>query len=106
MPTHDLKAEIARRKQRGERQLTVNAFIEAFADLGYRPGDVNSGWKDRCQCTDDEGNTYLLTVMPLIDMETGRPAFDRGARRDARFDRMVKLREEIFAVSRESILEV
>lgn len=102
-----LKAEVARRKARGETQLSVPQLAARFAALGYaldRSSDCRS-WA-RYVTGPDAGASYPACTTGVREADTGRSAFHVESRRDEQFRQMQALRSAVFAVSNGYVLEV
>lgn len=102
----DLDREIARRDGEGSERLTVAAMGARFLALGYRlDRSLDCACVSRIMTGPNAGETYPTVTTGVKEADTGRSAFNRDARRDARFNAMQALRGTVYAVTRGRILE-
>lgn len=101
--TDTLQIEIETRLAMGCEMLTVPQFVSRFAELGYSV-DRSMDCRSTARYL-ETGRTYPACNTGMAESDTGRSAFHYEARRDSRFEAMQALRQQVFAVSRGSILE-
>lgn len=103
-----LEQEIAYRLAAGHRLLTVKQFAAEFAALGYRLNrKMDCRGIARYISGDRKDTSYPVCTPGLTELATGLSAFHFQGGRGKNFQRMQKLRNEIFAVTAKGdILEV
>jgi len=101
-----LNEELRRRKAMGCERLTVTGMGERFRALGYRLDRSADCWCMAKYITGSyAGETHPCITCGVVELDTGRSAFHFESRRDANFEAMQQLRQDVFAVTRRAILE-
>jgi hypothetical protein len=104
MPTDALETEIAHRLKIGYKQLTVKEFTARFAALGVR---LDRTLDTRCVAQYlDDGRTYPCISTYPRSIETGLSMWHVDTPHTPEYADFQRLRGEIFAVTRNAILEV
>lgn len=99
----DLAYEAATRINTGAELLSVSEMGERFRAIGYAL-DRNLDCRSQARYL-DSGLTYPACTTGVKEADTGMSAFHYQARRDASFRAMQALRSQVFAISRNAILE-
>ena len=99
-----LQVEIAHRQAHGATLVSVAQMRARFEAIGYKL-DRSSDCRSTARYL-ESGRTYPACSTGVKETDTGRSAFHFESRRDDNFRRMQTLRNEVFAVSRNAILEV
>jgi hypothetical protein len=103
-----LAKEIAYRESIGCERLSVAEFGRRFAALGYRiDRTMDCRSSARYVTGPRAGESYPACDTGINEADTGLRAWNYAARRDAAFQAMQELRQQVFAVTRDGfILEV
>ena len=99
--------EIQYREALGQERLSMTAFMERYAAIGYtfdRSCDARSLAK--YMTGERAGESYPCVALYPIQADNGVSAWNVEARRDANFDAFKRLRSAIYCISRGAIVEV
>ena len=101
-----LQAEIAARLADSERQVSLAAMEVEYRALGYcfdRSLDCPSNWRNLSGPR--AGKAYPGLSLSVREVDTGQSAYHFASRRDDKFEAMMKLRNDVFAVVRGRIAQ-
>lgn len=102
-----LNAELERRRQTDERQVTLAEMKQLLAALGYRLDRTMD-----CRCAarwltgPAAGASYPCITTGIKEADTGLSAFNVHARRDDNFQALQSLRGKIYSVTKGRIFEI
>ena len=106
MDPNSLEAELQRRKEQGCERLSVGDMAARFRKLGYRlDRRLDCRGVAKIVSGPHAGASYPCVTCGVAEIGTGRSAFHVESRRDANFEAMQQLRQDVFAVTRCAILE-
>lgn len=101
--TTPLETEIEFRKAHGAELITVREMARRFRALGYAL-DRSLDCRSTARYLDSE-RAYPSCTTGVKELDSGMSAFHYQARRDDNFKSMQRLRQDVFAISRNAILE-
>lgn len=106
-PDDDIAAECAARILAGARRVSLAQLADEYRALGYRfDRSADCSHLARYMTGDRAGKTYKACGLRPVQIDDGLAAWHVDARRDANFQSLQALRDQVFAVHAGRIYEV
>lgn len=102
----ELKVELQHRTKQALKPVSIEEFTCAFAELGYKiDRSLDCRFHTFHLSGDRKGLKYPCITTRVKEADTGLSAFHVDARRDSNFQAMQLLRNKVFCVTQDAILQ-